>query len=159
MIAVDLIEPLWQIIVIEAPVQLPMGCSPCALWNWFLGFAHHCCNSQWHSKGFHLTLPFCRCLVPLHKLPGYGNILEPASSYQNVDLVLRPEANLILSPQTRNHPPQHGIGPRVGSRDYPLRLPSDRRRVRGTGRGSESGGARSEHRRDREPQTRRYLRE
>lgn len=44
---------LWFIHVFEATILSLMGGSSWLLSEQFLGFAHHCCNSQWHSSGFH----------------------------------------------------------------------------------------------------------
>lgn len=44
---------LWFIHVFEATILSLMGGSSWLLSEQFLGFAHHCCSSQWHSIGFH----------------------------------------------------------------------------------------------------------
>lgn len=87
-----------------------------------------------------------------YKLPGYG-IINPANADPRSLLVRLHRATSLVFSQTRSYPPQHGL------RRDPLRLSGDRRRLWGSGRCSEGGGARSVHRRDRESQTRRYLRE
>lgn len=91
-------------------------------------------------------------IPPARSLPGYGNI-NPADPGAAPPLVPPHTAAPLVFSQTRYHPPKHGHG-----RD-PFRLPGDRRRLRGSGRRSEGVGARRDRRRDRESQTRRYLRE
>lgn len=109
--------------------------------------------------GFHLTLPFpCSSDTLACELPGYGNI-NPADPDASSLLVYFQKATFVVFSQTRSyHPSQYGLRP-DGNRDDPVRPFGDRRRIRRSSWCSEGVGARSIHRRDRESQTRRYLRE